>query len=92
MKPNRVIKILDEVLSHYVPDGNPEVWRAKILQIKEREEKPKKKPKEKPKEGKKKKPSSKSHCGVDTIGAWCISCRNQLDCELAIEGKKNRIW
>ena len=73
MKNKKVIEILDEVLSHYVPDGNPEVWKKKILEIKHREETPKKI---------KKLPVIDSYCGSESLGAWCAKCDNQSECNI----------
>lgn len=37
MENSEQIKLIDEILSYYNAGGNPEVWRDKILIIKERE-------------------------------------------------------
>lgn len=37
MENSETIKLIDEILFYYHADGNPEVWRDKILVIKERE-------------------------------------------------------
>lgn len=33
---SKTIDIINEILDHYVPDGNPWVWKQKIMDIKSR--------------------------------------------------------